>query len=283
MSRLRLGLTAFSIMSLLLVGGMAGTSLATPLITRVGATRVAVRAEEAPMGALLRELDALKPLNHVRIDPGLRSRRVSVRLEGIPVEDALIETLRASGLDFMIWGDELWIGDLSKAVPYREVAEATPALAARSRRKPPAERGRPSESQIPTRAAAGPAFEGDVPLDESGLPIAPQVTPPDPPAAAPRQPPGTQATPEMRDTYSRLSASERQAALAQFQGRPVPRDAAGPDPAAIGPEQASEPYVTPDFTMVGENVTYTDPNFVPYKNRPEVRARRLGMDVSTIP
>jgi len=30
-------------------------------------------------------------------------------------------------------------------------------------------------------------------------------------------------------------------------------------------------------------VTYNDPNFVPYKNRPEVVARRLATDVSQIP
>jgi hypothetical protein len=35
--------------------------------------------------------------------------------------------------------------------------------------------------------------------------------------------------------------------------------------------------------MVGENVTFADPNFVTYKNRPEVRARRMKIDVATIP
>jgi hypothetical protein len=89
--------------------------------------------------------------------------------------------------------------------------------------------------------------------------------------------------PATREAYDALSAPERQAALAQFLGRPMPQDAAAPDVAAIGPEQASEPYVTPEFSMVGESVTYSDPNFVPYKNRPEVRARRLATDVSTIP
>jgi len=35
--------------------------------------------------------------------------------------------------------------------------------------------------------------------------------------------------------------------------------------------------------MIGESVIYNDPSFVPYKNRPEVVARRLATDVSTIP
>ncbi len=44
-----------------------------------------------------------------------------------------------------------------------------------------------------------------------------------------------------------------------------------------------DPHVPGGYTMVGENVTYHDPNFVPFKNRPEVRARRLATDVSKIP
>lgn len=44
-----------------------------------------------------------------------------------------------------------------------------------------------------------------------------------------------------------------------------------------------DPEVPGGYSMVGESVTYNDPNFVPYKNRPEVVARRLATDVSLIP
>lgn len=44
-----------------------------------------------------------------------------------------------------------------------------------------------------------------------------------------------------------------------------------------------DPEVPGGYTMVGESVIYNDPNFVPYKNRPEVVARRLATDVSQIP
>lgn len=43
------------------------------------------------------------------------------------------------------------------------------------------------------------------------------------------------------------------------------------------------PDVPGGYTMYGETVIYHDPNFVPYKNRPEVVARRLATDVSQIP
>jgi hypothetical protein len=45
----------------------------------------------------------------------------------------------------------------------------------------------------------------------------------------------------------------------------------------------TDPSVPGGYTMVGESVTYHDPTFVPYKSRPEVRARREAIDVSTIP
>ena len=39
----------------------------------------------------------------------------------------------------------------------------------------------------------------------------------------------------------------------------------------------------PGFTMVGENVTYTDPTFVPYKLREAARRARASADLSKIP
>ena len=42
-------------------------------------------------------------------------------------------------------------------------------------------------------------------------------------------------------------------------------------------------FTTDEYTMVGENVTYHDPNFVTYKMRPEVVRRRMSINVSSIP
>ena len=39
----------------------------------------------------------------------------------------------------------------------------------------------------------------------------------------------------------------------------------------------------PGFTMVGENVTYADPSFVPYKLREAARRARASVDISKIP
>jgi len=60
---------------------------------------------------------------------------------------------------------------------------------------------------------------------------------------------------------------------------------------AMAERQAeAQPFVVMDapgvpggYTMIGESVIYNDPNFVPYKNRPEVVAKRLATDVALIP
>jgi hypothetical protein len=44
-----------------------------------------------------------------------------------------------------------------------------------------------------------------------------------------------------------------------------------------------DPGVPGGYTMIGESVIYNDPSFVPYKNRPEVVARRMATDVASIP
>jgi len=44
-----------------------------------------------------------------------------------------------------------------------------------------------------------------------------------------------------------------------------------------------DPGVPGGYTMIGESVVYNDPSFVPYKNRPEVVARRMNTDVASIP
>ena len=44
-----------------------------------------------------------------------------------------------------------------------------------------------------------------------------------------------------------------------------------------------DPGVPGGYTMFGESVVYNDPSFVPYKNRPEVVARRMNTDVASIP
>jgi hypothetical protein len=71
------------------------------------------------------------------------------------------------------------------------------------------------------------------------------------------------------------------------------KDCAGKDQAkAEGARKAAPPSDTivvpagpdhPGYTMVGENVTYDDPTFVPYKLREAARRARATTDISKIP
>jgi len=78
----------------------------------------------------------------------------------------------------------------------------------------------------------------------------------------------------------------RDALIAQWQEHEAEMDvkAAADFEAASRPvEVTSDPGVPGGYTLVGDNLTFHDPTFVPYKSRPEVRARRQAIDVTTIP
>jgi hypothetical protein len=62
---------------------------------------------------------------------------------------------------------------------------------------------------------------------------------------------------------------------------PAPAENAGE--VVTGTNDSHSTLVTDEYTMEAESVTYHDPTFVPYKNRPEVKARRMAIDVTKIP
>lgn len=96
-------------------------------------------------------------------------------------------------------------------------------------------------------------------------------------AAAPAGP-----TPDMVEAKERILEADRreaQAAQASLTAKANAQREAEAQPIMI----MDDPNVPGGYSMIGESVTYNDPNFVPYKNRPEVVARRLATDVTQIP
>lgn len=162
-------------------------------LKRLDQDHVSVQASGVPVGRVLAELDGMKRLHNLFIEPAIESRAITVSIEKVGINDAAVQILTQSGLDFIVWGDRIFVGDPKAAVQMR--AGAAPAAAAAV------------EEVVVAEAPA----------------------------------PGTEEVP------------------------------------------ASSTYSTGEYSMVGENVTFNDPNFVTYKNRPEVRARRLKIDVATIP
>jgi type II secretory pathway component GspD/PulD (secretin) len=154
-------------------------------LTRIDQEHVSVRAVGVPVGQVLAELDGMKQLNNLFIEPAIQSRTISVDIEKVKLGDAAVQILTQSGLDFIVWGDRIFVGDPKAAV---QLSKGAPA---------------------PVEVA--------------------------------------EVVPVVEET------------------------------------PASAKYATEEYSMEGENVKYADPNFVTYKNRPEVKARRMAIDVATIP
>ncbi len=92
----------------------------------------------------------------------------------------------------------------------------------------------------------------------------------------------TTPTPEMAEAKERTLDAARREARAADEARQAEATAqrqAEAQPIVV----MDDPNVPGGYTMIGESVYYNDPTFVPYKNRPEVVARRLATDVASIP
>jgi hypothetical protein len=95
-------------------------------------------------------------------------------------------------------------------------------------------------------------------------------------------PGGGSITPQNREAEERVLEAERRETEAREENL---------KPVAMAERQAEakpivvmdDPGVPGGYTMIGESVIYNDPSFVPYKNRPEVVARRMATDVALIP
>jgi hypothetical protein len=162
-------------------------------LSRLDQDHVSVRANGVPIGQVLSELDRMKALHNLFIEPAIESRTISVNIDRVGLADAAVQILTQSGLDFIVWGDRIFVGDPKAAVQMKQ-----------------------GGSQQAEAAAA---------VAEAAVVEAPPV-----------------------DEVPALST-----------------------------------FSTAEYSMVGESVTYADPNFVTYKNRPEVVARRKAIDVATIP
>jgi hypothetical protein len=95
-------------------------------------------------------------------------------------------------------------------------------------------------------------------------------------------PSGARTTPQTVEAQERVLEAERREVLAAEASK-VAESMAQRQAEAQPIVVMDDPGVPGGYTMIGESVIYHDPTFVPYKNREEVRARRLATDVALIP
>jgi hypothetical protein len=85
-------------------------------LQRLDANHVAVHASGVPMGQLLGELDTMMRLDNLFIEPAIESRVVTVNIDRVALADAAVQILKESGLDFIVWGRRVFVGDPTTAV-----------------------------------------------------------------------------------------------------------------------------------------------------------------------
>jgi hypothetical protein len=253
--------------------------MAAPLwagsVTRLGGGQVNVKADRVPLGQLLRELAAVTPIPNLVIEPKLEQQTVTAYLEGASVAEAVRKTLEESGVQFVLWGGGaeplgLYVGDLRKA-----------GLASPS--KAPSAADLNSMSREERRAAREQALE-QVRAERSGA-AAP------PPEAVRDDTPPADSFEAMAAAVGASTSVEIGAGAAQAGGAGGNAVVPGQPIAGLPPPVRGTASWTGEdgtvhstgYTIQGDSVVYDDPNFVSFKNSPEARARRMNMDVSTLP
>lgn len=137
---------------------LAAHAAAAGSLQRLDANHVAVHAVGVPMGQLLGELDGMMRLDNLFIEPAIESRVVTVNLDRVPLAEAAVEILKASGLDFIVWGRRIFVGDPTTAVQLaRQGSQPGGAIAAAVE----------TDSEVP--AAEAPAGSDSLTTDEYSM------------------------------------------------------------------------------------------------------------------
>jgi hypothetical protein len=260
--------------------GLMAAPLWAGSVTRVSGDHVNVKADRVPLGQLLRELAAVTPIPSLVIDAKLEQQLVSSYLEGASVTEAVRKTLEESGIQFLLWGGGaeplgLYVGDLRKAnlsPPGSKPSSADLASMTREERRAARDQMRSDRAE----AVASEVAEA-VPVEDNGAP-ADSID-----AMAAAASAGASASVDIGGTGAQTAgAGGANGAATATPGQPI----AGLPPPVRGTANwvgADGQTHTTGYTIQGDTVVYDDPNFVSFKNSPEARAKRMNMDVSTLP
>jgi hypothetical protein len=249
-----------------LLGAVLAGLLATPLhagsVTRLGDDHVNVKADRVPLGQLLRELAEVTPISTLVIEPKIEKQTVSAYVEGASVPEAIRKTLEESGVQFLLWGGGaeplgLYVGDLRKAGLPPPSTAASAAGLGREERRAAREQLRAEKAE----AAPEPPSDDALPPDSFGASANVDIG-----GGAP----GSGTSPAGGNGGAIAPA-------APIEGLPAPVRGTASWVGADGQTHST------GYTIQGDTVLYDDPNFVSFKNSPEARARRMNMDVTTLP
>ncbi len=210
-------------------------------VRATGPQRVTVKADDAALGDLIDRLAAQSPLKLIALDPADRGVRVSVDAEDVSSLDAIVLALKASGLDYAMSGTRLIAGRAKKALENGGPVSWAATAASRE-----------------TAAAAPEPTRSRPPVDEHDL-VQP-VVPARSMAPAEMEPGKDSASPA--PPLAQAEAPKTSMSSAKF--------TANDDDFGRRLGVSGVPFIVHEDSAV-----VTQPGFVPYKLRPEVKNRRL--------
>jgi hypothetical protein len=108
---------------------MASQVASAGSLQRLDTNHVSVHAAGVPVGRLLSELDGMVRLDNLFIEPAIESRTVTVNIDRVALKDAATQILTESGLDFIVWGQRIFVGDPTAAVALPRQAGKTEGAA----------------------------------------------------------------------------------------------------------------------------------------------------------
>jgi hypothetical protein len=98
-----------------------------PMVIRQSDGTVSMTVSDVPLGQVLRAIARVSPFETLAIDPKAEARPVSVKVEAVPIEDALTVVLRNAGVNFVLAGTaRLVVGDPTAAVDVQPVQTSQP-------------------------------------------------------------------------------------------------------------------------------------------------------------
>jgi hypothetical protein len=89
-----------------LVSAALAPCLSAAEVTRLPNGNVSISARGTPLGTMLRQFDAIAPLDTSLVDPKLERATVDLAVQDVPLATALAASFDAAGVSYVVWGSD---------------------------------------------------------------------------------------------------------------------------------------------------------------------------------
>lgn len=92
--------------AIVLLSAVLAPGLRAAEVTRLPNGNVSVSARGTPLGTMLRQFDAISPLDTSLIDPKIERTPVDLAVQDVPLATALAASFDAAGVSYVVWGSD---------------------------------------------------------------------------------------------------------------------------------------------------------------------------------